>query len=234
MIRVFLVDGHDIVRIGVRSLLEGQADLEVVGEAATAADGLLGILQTRPNVAILDATLRDGSGIEVCAKIRAVAPEVRCLILTSHDDEERVSAAIMAGAAGYVLKQIESSSLVSGIRLVASGHTLIDPEATAHVVQQVALNRRAAHSLGELTPQQTKILFLIAEGLTNRQIAHELVLAEKTVKNHVTALLHRLGVTHRTQAAVVALRLREERPQAVVPQPRRASVETRTQLPSRG
>lgn len=234
MIRVFLVDGQDIVRIGVRTLLDSQPDVEVVGEAATVADGLLGILRTRPNVAILDAALRDGSGIDLCAKIRALAPEVRCLILTSYDDEERVSAAIIAGAAGYVLKQIESSSLVSGIRLVASGHTLIDPEATAHVVQQVSLNRRAAHSLGELTPQQTKILFLIAEGLTNRQIAQELVLAEKTVKNHVTALLHRLGVTHRTQAAVVAMRLREERPQALVPQPRRHSLELRHQLHARG
>jgi len=208
-IRVFLLDDHDIVRLGVRTLLELAGDIEVVGEARTAAEAVDRILELRPDVCLLDARLPDGSGIEVCRDVRAVDDGIRCLILTSYDEDEAMAAAILAGAAGYVLKQIESHSLVSGVRLVASGHTLIDPEAAARVVREVQFRRDATDVLRDLTPQQARILYLIAEGLTNKQIAERLFLAEKTVKNHVTGLLAKLGVTHRTQAALLALRLRE-------------------------
>jgi DNA-binding NarL/FixJ family response regulator len=220
-IRVFLVDDHEIVRRGVRNLLESEGDIEVVGEAATAAAAKEAILRLRPDVCVLDANLPDGSGIDVCREVRAVDPSIRGLILTSYDDDSAISAAILAGAAGYVLKQIEGSSLVSGVRLVASGHSLIDPAVAARVVEQVQFHRRSLDLLTDLTPQQSKILFLIAEGLTNRQIAERLFLAEKTVKNHVTGLLARLGVQHRTQAAVLALKLRGDGQAPVgVPAPR--------------
>ena len=208
-IRVFLVDDHEIVRRGVRAMLEAEGDIEIVGEAGTAQDALPAILVLAPDVCVLDAQLPDGSGIEICRQMRASNSEIRGLILTSFDDEDAITEAILAGAAGYVLKQIESNSLISGIRLVASGHTLIDPVIAARVVQQVQFHRRAFDVLAELTPQQSKILFLIAEGMTNRQIAERLFLAEKTVKNHVTGLLARLGVQHRTQAAVLAHKLRD-------------------------
>jgi DNA-binding NarL/FixJ family response regulator len=220
-IRVFLVDDHEIVRRGVKNLLESEGDIEVVGEASTAAAAKEAILALRPDVCILDANLPDGSGIDVCREVRAVDQNIRGLILTSYDDDSAISAAILAGAAGYVLKQIEGSSLVSGVRLVASGHSLIDPAVAARVVEQVQFHRRSLDLLTDLTPQQSKILFLIAEGLTNRQIAERLFLAEKTVKNHVTGLLARLGVQHRTQAAVLALKLRGEGQGPVsVPAPR--------------
>jgi DNA-binding NarL/FixJ family response regulator len=209
LIRVFLVDDHEIVRRGVRAMLEAEGDIDIVGEAGTAAEALPRILDLAPDVCVLDAQLPDGSGIDICREMRSVNPEIKGLVLTSFDDEEAITSAILAGAAGYVLKQIESNSLVSGIRLVASGHTLIDPVIASRVVQQVQFHRRAFDVLADLTPQQSKILFLIAEGLTNRQIAERLFLAEKTVKNHVTGLLARLGVQHRTQAAVLAHRLRD-------------------------
>ncbi len=209
-IRVFLVDDHEIVRRGVASLLGAEDDIVVVGEAATAGEAVERILAAAPDVCLLDAHLPDGSGIDICRELRAANPDVRVLILTSYDDDDAISAAIIAGASGYVLKQIEGNSLVSGVRLVASGHSLIDPMVAARVVQQVQFHRRSLDLLNDLTPQQSKILFLIAEGLTNRQIAERLFLAEKTVKNHVTGLLARLGVEHRTQAAVLALRLRGE------------------------
>jgi DNA-binding NarL/FixJ family response regulator len=222
-IRVFLVDDHEIVRRGVKNLLESEGDIEVVGEASTAAEAKEAILALRPDVCVLDANLPDGSGIDVCREVRAVDQNIRGLILTSYDDDSAISAAILAGAAGYVLKQIEGSSLVSGVRLVASGHSLIDPAVAARVVEQVQFHRRSLDLLTDLTPQQSKILFLIAEGLTNRQIAERLFLAEKTVKNHVTGLLSRLGVQHRTQAAVLALKLRGEAQGPVsVPSPRPA------------
>jgi len=209
-IRVFLVDDHEIVRRGVRDLLESEGDIEIVGEAATAAGATEAILAARPDVCVLDANLPDGSGIDICRDVRAADPSIKGLILTTYDDDSAISAAILAGAAGYVLKQIEGSSLVSGVRLVASGHSLIDPVVATRVVEQVQFHRRSVDLLTDLTPQQSKILFLIAEGLTNRQIAERLYLAEKTVKNHVTGLLARLGVRHRTQAAVLALKLRGE------------------------
>ena len=226
-IQVYLVDDHDIVRLGVRCLLEAEHDIVVVGEASTAAEALAGILETRPDVCILDASLPDGSGIDVCRRVRDIDPSIRSLILTNYDDDEAITAAILAGAAGYVLKQIEGTSLVSGVRLLASGHTLIDPEVAARVVQQVQFHRRSFDVLADLTPQQSRILFLIAEGLTNRQIAERLFLAEKTVKNHVTGLLARLGVAHRTQAALVASRLRGDEIGSI-PSPRREAAEVVT------
>jgi two-component system, NarL family, response regulator DevR len=209
-VRVFLVDDHEIVRRGVKSLLESEGDIEVVGEAGVATGTAAAILAARPDVCVLDASLPDGSGIDVCREVRAANPEIKALILTSYDDDNAISAAILAGAAGFVLKQIEGNSLISGVRLVASGHSLIDPAVAARVVQQVQFHRRTLDLMADLTPQQSKILFLIAEGLTNRQIAERLFLAEKTVKNHVTGLLARLGVQHRTQAAVLALKFRGE------------------------
>ncbi|WP_321573727.1 response regulator transcription factor [Nocardioides sp. Kera G14] len=218
--RVFLVDDHEIVRRGVKSLLESEGDIEVVGEADTAAGALPAILAAKPDVCVLDANLPDGSGIDVCREVRASNPDIKALILTSYDDDNAISAAILAGAAGFVLKQIEGNSLVSGVRLIASGHSLIDPAVAARVVQQVQFHRRTLDLMADLTPQQSKILFLIAEGLTNRQIAERLFLAEKTVKNHVTGLLARLGVQHRTQAAVLALKLRGDQSGVAVPQQR--------------
>ena len=232
-IRVFLVDDHEIVRRGVRSMLEAEDDIVVVGEASTASAALPAILELAPDICVLDAQLPDGSGIDICREMRAVNPEIKGLILTSYDDEQAITSAILAGAAGYVLKQIEGNSLVSGIRLVASGHTLIDPVIASRVVQQVQFHRRAFDVLSELTPQQSKILFLIAEGLTNRQIAERLFLAEKTVKNHVTGLLARLGVQHRTQAAVLAHRLRDGSGSAL-PAPRRAGDLDAPRSPVRG
>lgn len=221
-VRVFLVDDHEIVRRGVRSLLEAEPDIEVIGEASTVAGTVAAVLAAAPDVCVLDASLPDGSGIDVCREVRTANPNIKALILTSFDDDNAISAAILAGAAGFVLKQIEGNSLVSGVRLVASGHSLIDPAVAARVVQQVQFHRRTLDLMADLTPQQSKILFLIAEGLTNRQIAERLFLAEKTVKNHVTGLLARLGVQHRTQAAVLALKFRGEQAATPAPQPRSA------------
>jgi two-component system, NarL family, response regulator DevR len=221
--KVFLVDDHDIVRLGVRSLVEAEDDMTVVGEARTAGDAILGLLERRPDIAVLDARLPDGSGIDLCARLRELAPEIRCLILTSSDDEETIQRAIEAGALGYVLKQIEASSLVSGIRLVARGHSLVDPVVAARVVGQVQARRAAASALSDLTPQQRAVLELLPEGITNREIGERLGLSEKTVKNHLTGLMRRLGVQHRTQAAMIALRLSEDGYDGEAPGPRRAA-----------
>jgi len=208
-VRVYLVDDHEIVRRGISSLLENADDLVVVGQAGTYAKALPEILELRPDVVILDAQLADGSGIELCREMRAVDPSIKGLVLTTQDDPDAISSAILAGASGYVLKRIEGASLVSGVRLVAGGHSLIDPTVAARVLEQMELQKRSLDVICELTPQQRRIFFLIAEGLTNRQIAEKMFLAEKTVKNHVTGLLARLGLEHRTQAALLAVRLRE-------------------------
>lgn len=232
-IRVFLLDDHDVVRLGLRTLLELEPDIEVVGEARTCADARAAIAALRPDVAILDANLPDGSGIDVCREARALDPAVHVMVLTSYDDDEVMAAAILAGAAGYVLKQIEGESLVAGVRLIASGHTLIDPVAATRVVRAVQLRKKAYDVLAALTPQQARILHLIAEGLSNREIADRLVLAEKTVKNHITGLMARLGVRHRTQAAILAARLPAPTvAPAVVPQPRSAPQPTNAQAPT--
>lgn len=210
LIRVYLLDAHDIVRRGVASLVAGEPDIEIVGQSGLARVATPEILELRPDVAVLAAHLPDGSGLDVCREVRNIDPRIRAMILTSRQDDEAISAAILAGAAGYVLTQIEGSSLISGIRLVASGHSLIDRSVAAQAMQQVELHKRSLQVVADLTPQQSRILFLIADGLTNREIAERLFLAEKTVKNHVTALLGRLGVGHRTQAALLAQRLRAD------------------------
>ncbi len=202
-IRVFLLDDHEIVRRGLRALLESEGDIVVVGEAGTVAGAADAIIALAPDVAVLDARLPDGTGIEVCRQVRAVNPAVHGLILTSYDDDEAMYSAILAGAAGYVLKQIEGSSLLSGIRLVASGHSLIDPAAALRLVQRSSA-AAVEGPFESLTPQEHKVLAEIANGLTNRQIGETLHLAEKTVKNHVTSILAKLGVERRTQAALMA------------------------------
>jgi two-component system response regulator DevR len=206
--RVFLLDDHEIVRRGLRTLLESEGDIDVVGEAGTVAEATPAIIELAPDVAVLDARLPDGSGIEVCRDVRAADPSIHGLILTSYDDDEAMFAAIMAGAAGYVLKQIEGNSLLSGVRAVARGQSLIDPVIAARVFDRARRGHEAPSELAHLTNQERRILDLIAEGLTNRQIGERLYLAEKTVKNHVTNVLAKLGVERRTQAAVLASRLR--------------------------
>lgn len=202
-IRVFLLDDHEIVRRGLRALLESEGDIVVVGEAGQAEGAAEQIIALAPDVAVLDARLPDGTGVEVCRQVREAAPGVNALILTSYDDDDALYAAILAGASGYVLKQIEGSSLLSGIRLVASGHSLIDPAAALRLVQR-STEPPAAPGFPALTKQEHRVLAAISEGLTNRQIGDRLNLAEKTVKNHVTNILSKLGVKRRTQAALMA------------------------------
>jgi DNA-binding NarL/FixJ family response regulator len=206
-IRVYLLDDHEVVRQGLRTLLESAGGIEVVGESGSAVAATARIPATRPHVAILDARLPDGSGIEVCRSVRSVDPGISALILTSYDDDEALYAAIMAGAAGYVLKEIRGSDLVDGIRRVAAGQSLIDPTLTAKVLERVRKGPSVAPELAELTEQERKLLGFIAEGLTNRQIGEQMFLAEKTVKNYVSSILSKLGLERRTQAAVLAARL---------------------------
>ena len=206
-VRVFLLDDHEIVRRGVKELLEADGDLEVVGEAATAAEALARIPPTRPDVAVLDVRLPDGDGVQVCREIRSAHPEVQCLMLTSFADDEALFQAIMAGASGYVLKQIKGADVVEAVRAVASGRSLLDPSVTARVLERLRSGSEEDELLARLSPQERNILRLIADGLTNRQIAEQVHLAEKTVKNYVSNLLSKLGMERRTQAAVYAARL---------------------------
>jgi DNA-binding NarL/FixJ family response regulator len=208
-VRVFLLDDHEVVRRGVRELLETQDDFEIVGEAATAEEGLSRIPPTQPDVAIIDMRLPDGNGVEVCRDVRSRDPRIQCLILTSFADDEALFDAIMAGAAGYLLKQIKGNDLIDAIRRVASGQSLLDPEVTARVLERLRNGPEEDERLARLTEQERKILDLIAEGLTNRQIAERIFLAEKTVKNYVSNLLAKLGMERRTEAAVFAARLQD-------------------------
>ena len=204
---VYLLDDHEVVRFGVRELLERQGDISVVGESGSAVEAAQRIPALRPDVAILDGRLPDGSGIDVCREVRSADPSIRALILTSYDDDEALLAAIMAGASGYVLKQIHGTDLVTAVRSVAAGRSLLDPAATARVL--AGLDEPDA--LKELTRQEHRILLLVAEGLTNREIARRMFLAEKTVKNYVSSVLAKLGLTRRTQAAVLAAQLLHKR-----------------------
>ncbi len=213
-IRVYLLDDHDVVREGLRFLLESTDDIEVVGESASAVDAAARIPSLRPHVAILDARLPDGSGIEVCRTVRAVDPTIKALILTSYDDDEALFAAIMAGAAGYVLKEIGGQDLIGAVRTVAAGNSLIEPSLTARVLERVRNGPATAPELADLTEQELKLLGLIAEGLTNRQIGERMFLAEKTVKNYVSSILAKLGLERRTQAAVLASKLLSNDPHA--------------------
>ena len=202
-VRIFLLDDHEVVRRGIRDLLESEDDLEVVGEASLAAEAIERIPPLKPDVAVLDARLPDGSGIEVCREVRALDPSIAVVILTSYDDDEALFSAIMAGAAGYALKQIRGNDLVDAVRRVAGGQSLLDPAVTQRVLERIRTQTDTG-PLSALTTQERKVLQLIGKGLTNREIAGEMFLAEKTVKNYVSQLLAKLGMQRRTQIAVLA------------------------------
>jgi two-component system response regulator DevR len=206
-IRVFILDDHEVVRSGVRSILAAEAGLEVAGEAATAAAALAQLPALRPDVAILDVRLPDGDGVTVCREIRSAQPATACLMLTSYGDDHALLGAIMAGAAGYVLKHACGSDLITAIRAVAAGQSVLDPQATQQVLERLRDRAGGADLLTGLTDQERRVLGLVAEGLTNRQIAERMFLAEKTVKNYVSAVLTKLGMQRRSQAAAYAARL---------------------------
>jgi len=212
-INVFLLDDHEIVRRGVKELLEAEPDITVVGEAGTAASALARIPALKPDVAILDVRLPDGDGVSVCRDIRSRMPEVACLMLTSFSDDEALFEAIMAGAAGYVLKQIRGTDLVGAVRTVASGESMLDPEAASRVMARMRHEAERSDPLAKLTPQERRILELIGEGLTNRQIGERMYLAEKTVKNYASGLFAKLGMERRTQAAAYASRVFDQQDQ---------------------
>jgi two-component system, NarL family, response regulator DevR len=206
-IRVFLLDDHEVVRRGIHELLTLEDDLEVVGEAGTVADAIVRITATRPDVAVLDVRLPDGSGVEVCREIRSSLPNVGCLMLTSFSDDEALFDSIMAGASGYVLKDIKGQDLVNAVRSVAKGKSLLDPAAAARVMERLRAGSAQDQQLASLSDQERRVLELIGEGMTNRQIAESMHLAEKTVKNYVSSLLAKLGMERRTQAAAFVVRM---------------------------
>lgn len=206
MTRVFLLDDHELVRRGVRDLLELEADMSVVGEAATVSEALAMVDESPPDVAVLDLRVPGGSGLDVCRHIREHHPEVRCLILTSYEDDTNLFDAITAGADGFIVKDVRGTALVDGIRRVAQGDSLLDPSVTARVFSRLR-DAQAADPLSALSEQERTLLVLIGEGLTNREIGARLHLAEQTVKNYVSALLAKLGLQRRTQMAGLAARL---------------------------
>ncbi|WKX71440.1 response regulator transcription factor [Streptomyces sp. XD-27] len=213
-ITVFLLDDHEVVRRGVHDLLAAEPGIEVVGEAGTAAEALTRIPAVRPDVAVLDVRMPDGSGVEVCREVRSRDEAIRCLMLTSFADDEALFDAIMAGASGYVLKAIRGSELLAAIRDVAAGRSLLDPVATARVLERLreGSGPRTDDRLADLTEQERRILDLIGEGLTNRAIGERLHLAEKTIKNYVSSLLSKLGMQRRSQAAAYVARLQASGP----------------------
>jgi DNA-binding NarL/FixJ family response regulator len=206
---VFLVDDHEVVRRGVRDLLEAEDDLEVVGEAGTGAEAIARVGSTQPDVAVVDLRLPDMDGIEVCRELRSRHPDLSCLILTSFADDEALIDAVMAGAAGYVLKQIKGNEIVESVRRVAAGQSLLDPKTTQRVLERLRRGSEEEQQLSQLTPQERRIFDLIGEGRSNRQIADEMFLAEKTVKNYVSNLLMKMGMARRTEVAAYAARLDE-------------------------
>ena len=215
-IRVFLLDDHEVVRRGITDLLDAEPDISVVGDAGTVEHALVRGLALRPDVAVLDVRLPDGDGITVCRELRNQMPELACLMLTSFDDEDALLDAIMAGASGYVLKQIRGSDLVSAVRTVASGQSMLDPATTARLIRSLRAEPvetpAMAPELAGLSPRERDILALIGDGLTNREIGKKLYLSEKTVKNHISRLLAKLGVQRRVQAAVLASHLEQPNP----------------------
>ncbi|WP_340538852.1 response regulator transcription factor [Nocardioides sp. GXZ039] len=211
-IRVYLLDDHELVRRGIKELLESESDIVVVGESGLAVEATSRIPALRPDVAILDGRLPDGSGIDVCRDVRSVDPSIKALILTSYDDDDALFAAIMAGASGYVLKQVRGNDFVDMVRQVAAGQSTLDPSVTAKVLERVRNGPPHDDQRDVLTDQEQRILDLIGEGLTNRQIAQHLHLAEKTVKNYVSSLLAKLGLSSRTQAAIFAVKHPADRP----------------------
>jgi two-component system, NarL family, response regulator DevR len=213
-ITVFLLDDHEIVRRGVKELLEAEPDIIVIGEGSTAAEALARVPALRPQVAVLDVRLPDGDGVSVCRDLRSQLPDLACLMLTSFADDDALYDAILAGAAGYVLKQIKGSDLVNAVRTIAGGGSLLDAKTTARIMQRLrddAADREKADPLAALTNQERKILDLIGEGLTNRQIGERMFLAEKTVKNYVSSLLAKLGLERRTQAAILATESKQDK-----------------------
>jgi two-component system response regulator DevR len=211
-IRIFLLDDHEVVRRGIADLLISIAGFEIVGEAATAEEARSRIPAVRPDVAILDARLADGSGIDVCRDIRSAYPDTYCLILTSYDDQDAVLAAVLAGASGYVLKEVRGSGLIDAVRQVALGRSLMDPNLISQVMTRIREGTPNDNKLAALTDREREVLGLVAEGLTNRQIGERMFLAEKTVKNYVSSLLAKLGMQRRTQAAVFGAEVRAEPP----------------------
>jgi two-component system, NarL family, response regulator DevR len=207
-IRIFLLDDHEVVRRGIAELLSTVPDFEIVGEAGTAEQALARVLASKPDVAVLDARLPDGSGIDVCREIRSALPSTYCLILTSYDDQDAVLSSVLAGASGYVLKEVRTAGLVDAIRQVALGRSLIDPSVIAAVMDRVREGSPTDSRLSSLTQREREVLDLIADGLTNRQIGERMFLAEKTVKNYVSHLLAKLGLERRTQAAILATELK--------------------------
>jgi two-component system, NarL family, response regulator DevR len=207
-IRVFLLDDHELVREGIRSLLEGDEEIDVVGEAGTAAEALARIPLAKPDVAILDVRLEDGNGIEVCREVRSLMPGLTCLMLTSYADDEALYASVMAGAAGYVLKQVKARDLIEDVKKVAGGASLMDPRAVARVIERISNPPQVNPELKALSPQELRLLDLISEGQTNRQIADAMILSEKTIKNYMTGLLAKLKMNSRTEAAIYATKLK--------------------------
>jgi DNA-binding NarL/FixJ family response regulator len=210
-IRIYVLDDHELVRTGLQTLLECEEDMDVVGQGSTAQQGLEEIATLQPDVAILDVRLPDGSGIEVCREIRSLYPDIACLMLTSYADDEALFSAIMAGAAGYVLKEIGGSDLIGDIRRVSQGASLIDATLSKDIFDRLRKSQKTEARLSSLSPQERRVMDLIAQGRSNRQIAEEIFLAEKTVKNYVSSLLSKLGMQRRTEAGVYAAILAERR-----------------------
>lgn len=211
MLTVFLVDDHEVVRRGVGDLLDEEEDLTVIGQAGTVAEALARIPALRPNVAVLDMRLPDGNGVELCRELRSKLPDINCLILTSYTDEQAMMDAILAGAGGYVIKDIKGMDLVSAVRTVGAGRSLLDTRAAATLMAKIRSDAAKPGPLAALTDQERVVLDLIGEGLTNRQIGERMFLAEKTVKNYVSGVLAKLGMQRRTQVAVLATELRDQR-----------------------
>jgi two-component system response regulator DevR len=208
-IRIFLVDDHELIRRGLRAYLEGEPDMEVVDEAASARDAVGKVPIVKPDLVVLDIRLPDGNGIEVCRELRARCPEAKVIMLTSFADDNALMDSIMAGASGYILKATKQEELLSALRKVAGGQSLIDPAITASVFRRLRRQAESSDALEALTAQERRILDLIAEGLTNREIAERMHLAERTVKNYVSHILSKLGMKHRTQVALYASKLRD-------------------------
>ena len=208
-VRVFTLDDHELVRAGIRALLSTRDDVELVGEASNAADALAAIADLQPDVALLDIMLGGGNGIDVCRQIRARHPEVRCIMLTSIAEDEAMQSAVLAGASGYMLKQVSAADLAKAVTLVAAGNSLLDPRVTEGALERVRADAKCRDDLARLSDQERRILELIGEGCTNRQIGENLFLAEKTVKNYVTSILSKLGMQRRTEVAAFAARLGE-------------------------
>ena len=207
--RVFLVDDHEVVRVGIRELLSASPDLEVVGEASSVTEALTMVPASNPDVAVLDVRLPDGNGIELCRELRSRMPELNVLMLTSFTDDEALFDAIMAGASGFVLKRILGTDLTSAVKTVAAGQSLLDARSTAALLNRIRREREQGDPVRALTEQERTVFDYIGDGLTNRQIAEKMFLAEKTVKNYVSHLLAKLGLERRTQAAVLASQLRK-------------------------